>query len=58
MQFSKMLVVDLEATCWADDERPSGWSANTHQEIIEIGAVIVDLRSLEICSDDTKEATA
>jgi len=50
MQFSKMMVVDLECTCFnsEDLDRPVGWTAEKDQEIIEIGATIVDLRSLEI----------
>lgn len=49
MQFSKIMVVDLECTCFRDEDadRPKGWLAAKDQEIIEIGAVILDLRSLE-----------
>ena len=50
MQFSKMMVVDLECTCFRDEDldRPRGWTSEKDQEIIEIGAVIVNLNSLEI----------
>ncbi len=45
MQWSKMLIVDLECTCFRDNDadKPEGWSASTHQEITELGCVIVDL---------------
>lgn len=50
MQFSKMMVVDLECTCFRDGDldKPVGWEANKDQEIIEIGASIIDLPSREI----------
>ncbi len=50
MQFSKMMVVDFECTCFQDEDpdRPTGWEAGKDQEIIEIGAVIVDLVNREI----------
>lgn len=51
MQFSKMLVIDLECTCFRgdDEDKPRGWTAEKDQEIIEIGAVIVDLAKREVC---------
>ncbi len=54
MQFSKMMVVDLECTCFQDEDldKPSGWTAEKDQEITEIGASIVDLPALKIL--DTK----
>ena len=54
MQFSKMMVVDLECTCFQDEDydKPKGWTANDNQEITEIGASIVDLPALKIL--DTK----
>jgi inhibitor of KinA sporulation pathway (predicted exonuclease) len=39
----KILVVDLEATCWKDGIAPKG----EHQEIIEIGYCLFDLTTLE-----------
>jgi len=50
MQFRKMMVVDFECTCFQneDPDRPTGWEAEKDQEIIEIGAVIVNLVDLEI----------
>jgi inhibitor of KinA sporulation pathway (predicted exonuclease) len=54
MQFSKMMVVDLECTCFQDNDldKPRGWTADKDQEIIEIGVSIVDLPYLRIL--DTK----
>ena len=54
MQFEKMMVVDLECTCFQDGDldKPAGWTADKDQEITEIGACIVDLPSLRII--DTK----
>ena len=45
MQFSKLMVVDLECTCFHDGDldKPPGWTAATDQEIIEIGASIIQL---------------
>jgi inhibitor of KinA sporulation pathway (predicted exonuclease) len=50
MQFKKMMVVDLECTCFKEDDldRPRGWKADKDQEITEIGASIVNLPGLEI----------
>jgi inhibitor of KinA sporulation pathway (predicted exonuclease) len=50
MQFKKMMVVDLECTCFQEDDldRPRGWKADKDQEITEIGASIVNLPGLEI----------
>ena len=50
MQFSRMMIVDLECTCFEDGDfdRPPGWKPDKDQEITEIGAVIVDLPGLEI----------
>lgn len=43
-QLDKILIIDLEATCWETDaERPVGETS----EIIEIGAVLVDLKTLQ-----------
>ncbi len=45
MQWQKMLIIDLECTCFRDDDadKPAGWTAATHQEITEMGCVIVNL---------------
>ncbi len=53
-QFSKIMVVDLECTCFQDDDldKPVGWTSSGDQEITEIGASIVDLPGLRIL--DTK----
>jgi inhibitor of KinA sporulation pathway (predicted exonuclease) len=50
MQFKKMMVVDLECTCFQDDDldKPKGWTADKDQEITEIGVSIVHLPNLEI----------
>lgn len=50
LQFSKMLVVDLECTCFRDEDsdKPLGWNPEDNQETIEIGAALVDLMTLEI----------
>jgi inhibitor of KinA sporulation pathway (predicted exonuclease) len=50
MQFKKMMVVDLECTCFQDDDldKPRGWTADKDQEITEIGVSIVHLPNLEI----------
>jgi len=42
----KILIVDLEATCWNDQEHPASES-----EIIEIGAVISDMNSKAIIDE-------
>ena len=54
MQFGKMLVIDLECTCFRpdDSDKPTGWTVDTDQEIIEIGASMLDLVTLKIL--DTK----
>ena len=45
MQWQKMLVIDLECTCFEPDDvdKPAGWEAEKDQEIIEIGAVLIQL---------------
>jgi len=45
MQWQKILVVDLEATCFQDGDadKPEGWVASQDQEITEIGAVIYNM---------------
>jgi inhibitor of KinA sporulation pathway (predicted exonuclease) len=50
MQFKKMMVVDLECTCFQteDLDKPRGWTADKDQEITEIGVSIVHLPNLEI----------
>jgi inhibitor of KinA sporulation pathway (predicted exonuclease) len=50
MQFKKMMVVDLECTCFqeGDLDKPQGWTADKDQEITEIGVSIVHLPNLEI----------
>lgn len=55
MQFSRMMVVDLECTCFQDEDldKPRGWTANIDQEITEIGASIVDLPSLKILTTES-----
>lgn len=54
MQFSKMMVVDLECTCFRDEDldKPSGWEANKDQEITEIGACIIQLPELKIVATE------
>ena len=41
LRFDKILVMDLELTCWSDDVPPAG----ERPEIIEIGLAEVDLRA-------------
>jgi inhibitor of KinA sporulation pathway (predicted exonuclease) len=55
MQFSKMMVVDLECTCFQEEDldRPRGWKADKDQEITEIGVSIVHLPYLEILSTES-----
>ncbi len=55
MQFSKMMVVDLECTCFQDDDldKPQGWKADKDQEITEIGASIVHLPTREILATES-----
>jgi 3'-5' exoribonuclease 1 len=52
MQWKKMMIVDLEATCFQKDDadKPEGWEASKDQEITEIGAVIYNLpeRRIEV----------
>lgn len=50
MQWQKMLVVDLECTCFREDDadKPEGWVAEKDQEITEIGAAMVHLPNREI----------
>lgn len=50
MQWQKMLIIDLECTCFRDDDadKPAGWTSNTHQEITEMGCVIVNLPERQI----------
>jgi inhibitor of KinA sporulation pathway (predicted exonuclease) len=50
MQFSKMMVVDVECTCFRDEDldKPRGWTADKDQEITEIGASIIHIPSREI----------
>lgn len=49
-QWSKMLIIDFEATCYRDDDadKPAGWVAAQDQEIVEIGAVIYNMPAKEI----------
>lgn len=49
-QWSKMLIVDLESTCFekGDADMPEGWTAEKDQEITEIGAVIYNLPRREV----------
>ena len=42
-KFDKILVVDVEATCWDVDNRPD----NPINEIIEIGMCMLDIKTLE-----------
>lgn len=44
MDTRRLLVVDLEATCWKPEDKPPDFV----QEVIEIGYAIVDQRRLEI----------
>lgn len=55
MQFKKMMVVDLECTCFQEDDldKPRGWKADKDQEITEIGVSIVHLPNLEILSTES-----
>jgi len=50
MQWKKMLIVDLECTCFQkeDADKPAGWTQEKDQETTEIGAVIYNLVSREI----------
>lgn len=50
MQWQKMLVIDLECSCFREDDidKPAGWLAAKDQEIIEIGAAVVHLPNREI----------
>ena len=43
---NRLLIVDLEATCWNDQRFPASES-----EIIEIGAVISDIESKTISNE-------
>ena len=46
---SKLLIIDLEATCWEKDtDRPS----NEQQEIIEIGITELDLKERKVIRSD------
>jgi len=40
----KIIIIDLEATCWKENERPPG----QENEIIEIGLAVLDTRTGEI----------
>lgn len=44
MQKINFLVVDIESTCFQDDDadKPYGWATETHQEVIEIGCVLLN----------------
>lgn len=55
MKWEKMLVVDIECTCFndADEDKPDWWSTEYHQEIIEIGCAMVDLRSREVVASQS-----
>lgn len=50
MQWTKMLIVDFECTCFREEDadKPQGWSVDTHQEITEMGCVIVNVPDREI----------
>lgn len=41
--FDKVVVIDVESTCWEENQQPRG----VPSEIIEIGACLLDLRTLE-----------
>jgi len=45
----KILILDLESTCWKDNKRPAG----QFNDIIEIGLVLYDLRSLDIIENES-----
>jgi inhibitor of KinA sporulation pathway (predicted exonuclease) len=45
MQTNKLLIIDLEATCWND--RPKEYSFQ-NSEIIEVGATLIDMVKREI----------
>lgn len=57
MQFQKMLVIDLEATCFQpnDLDKPEGWTVEKNQEVIELGCVIVDLENRQRCRKESLE---
>jgi inhibitor of KinA sporulation pathway (predicted exonuclease) len=50
MQWERILIVDLEATCFRDEDadKPEGWVAAKDQEITEIGAVIYNVPDRKI----------
>ena len=52
-KIQKINVVDLECTCWDNGVMPDGRNQRDHMEIIEIGIVQFDPRTLEI---DKKES--
>ena len=46
---SKILIIDLEATCWDSEHPPEG----QRNEIIEIGCVLFDLKKFEILKESS-----
>ncbi len=44
LKHDKILIVDIEATCWEDNKNPPG----VINEIIEVGACLLDTHSLEL----------
>ncbi len=44
----RLNIIDLECTCWENQQTPNGQHQSNHMEIIEIGIVQIDVRSLDI----------
>lgn len=50
LKLDKVLVIDVESTCW---EPPEVQPKNEISEIIEIGITVVDVKNLKILSNDS-----